>query len=414
MSGSRTVGGRIGYLNTRYPALSHTFIYDEIHALRDLGVDVRTFSIRKPSAAEFGEGADLSEIESTVYIGHSRTRVALLGLAGMLRRPIRAVKLAWRALREAPGGVRAKTKHLVYALQAVVLVRACRKQGVESLHVHMANNGAMVALLATVFDPRLSYSLTIHGPADFFDVERLRLRSKASEALFVRCISNFCRSQVMSFTAPDIWDRLHVVHCGINLDTFKFKSPEEREGQDRFNILSVGRLAPVKGLSLLLSALARLDPVAIPWRLTVIGDGPERGRLVEQVDRDDLNEHVEFAGPMPPAMVRDRLRTSRLLVVASFAEGVPMVLMEAMASGTEVLATRVGGIAELIESGETGTLIHAGSVEALESAVRRVLSDPADRLRAQAARRVVEQGFERVGVARELRRLFQRYGQVSR
>jgi glycosyltransferase involved in cell wall biosynthesis len=271
----------------------------------------------------------------------------------------------------------------------------------------MANNGAMVALLACRFDPRLDYSMTIHGSAEFFDVHRLRLRDKVEGAVFVRCISEFCRAQVMTWTSRPAWARLHVVHCGLDPDFFACP-PRERDGV--FRVLAIGRLVPIKGYPQLLDAIRSVSRTGVECRLRVVGDGPMRAELAELASRPSPPVRVEWLGPQAPAAVREELRHADVLAVSSFMEGTPVVLMEAMAAGVPVVATRVGGVAELIEDGRNGLLVTPGSVDALSRALCAVWADEgAAKQRAQEGHATVLTHFHIRDVAQRMRALFQRY-----
>jgi glycosyltransferase involved in cell wall biosynthesis len=400
---------RLAYLNARYPALSHTFIQREVEDLRERGVEVVTFSVRKPSLSELGEGADPGEVARTTYLlrgGHLARGV----LRALVASPLRLLRVLWASQRLSPGGWRARARHAAYAAEAVRLAHEMRRRALSHVHVHMANNAAMVALLATRFDPSLRYSMTIHGSAEFFDVFRLRLREKAESAVFVRCISDFCRAQVMAWTDPAAWDRFHVVHCGIPSDAF---AGGESRRDTTMRVLRVGRLVPIKAYPVLFEALRSLDARGVPWALRMAGDGPERARLEALAERLGISDRVEFLGAVSAPRIPDEMRRASVLVVSSCMEGVPVVLMEAMAAGLPVLGTRVGGVAELVEDGATGRVVSPGSAEALASALAEMWEDPrGTAARAEAARERVRSEFDLRGTGPRMRALFERYGVI--
>jgi glycosyltransferase involved in cell wall biosynthesis len=398
---------RLAYLNTRYPFLSHTFIQREVASLREQGVEVVTFSIRRPGVEELGVGADTREVSSTVYLLPGVGRLGFGALRAFVTSPLRLVRVVLAAQRLSPGGLGARFRHLAYAVEAVALAQGMRRSGLTHVHVHMANNAAMVALLASRFDPRIRYSLTIHGSAEFFDVFRLRLREKAENAEFVRCISLFCRAQVMAWTSPASWDRFHVVHCGIPLDAFSGIEPG-RDGLLR--VLTVGRLVAVKAYPVLFEALVILKARGIPWKLRMAGDGPERGRLEALAERLGIGDSVEFLGAIGEPRIPEELRRAGVLVVSSFMEGTPVVLMEAMAAGVPVLGTRVGGIPELVEDKATGRVVSPSSPQEIASALADIWERaPEAAARAAAARRRVESDFDARATGREMLSLFRRY-----
>lgn len=398
---------RLAYLNTRYPALSHTFIQREIEALRDDGVDVVPVSIRRPTVAELGRGADVAEMSRTVYLLDRPRRVAWGLATALLRRPLRFLRALAASQALSPGGLRARARHLAYALEAVLLARELRLRTLDHVHVHMANNGAMVALLATKFDDALTYSLTIHGSAEFFDIERLRVREKAEGASFVRFISESGRAQIMAFTDASAWTKFHVVHCGVDVAAF---SGRPRPVCGPLHVLAIGRLTPIKGYRVLLGALQSLAAQGLTWDLRMAGDGPERASLEALAARLGIRDRVEFLGPLAPAGIRDELQRAGVLVVSSFMEGIPVVLMEAMAAGVPVISTRVGGVSELVEDGITGRLVSPGSETALASALGEVWEDSAAaERRTTAARARIQDGFEIRSSARQMRALFHKY-----
>jgi glycosyltransferase involved in cell wall biosynthesis len=398
---------RLAYLNSRYPSLSHTFIEREIRFLRELDVEVRTCSIRPPTANDLLGATNRKSSEETFYLLKSASGLLLRAVAGALRHPLRAVRAFWQGQRLSPPGWRERVKHVAYALEGIVLARHLASQGIRHVHVHMANNGASVALLAGRFDPRLDYSLSIHGSAEFFNVPGVRLREKVEGARFVRCVSNFCRAQVMAWSSPEAWPRLHVARCGIDPTRFRL-SAQEAGGPVR--LAAIGRFEPIKGYALLLEACAGLGARGVDWRLELIGDGPLRGALERQARDLGIEPRVRFAGAVAPDDLPSLLERSHLLVVSSFMEGLPIVLMEAMASGLPVVSTRVAGVTELVEEGVTGFLAQPGSVEELQRALELAVSG---RTRfgqmGRAARGRIERDFDIRRTAREMRDLFDRH-----
>jgi glycosyltransferase involved in cell wall biosynthesis len=229
----------------------------------------------------------------------------------------------------------------------------------------------------------IPYSFTIHGPDIFFEPHHWRIDEKARRAAFVACISDFCRSQLMCFAAPPDWPRFHIVHCGVepglyapSLSAPSLSAPGDRSG---YNLLFVGRLAGVKGVPLLLDAVARLRDRFPQMRLTLIGDGPERAALEARAQALRLAETVAFLGYRSQAEVAQALAATDLFVLPSFAEGVPVVLMEALAAEVPVVTTRIAGVPELVVDGENGTLVPPGNLDALTDAIAGLLEQPETR-----------------------------------
>lgn len=398
---------RLAYLNSRYPSLSHTFIEREVRFLRQLEVEVRTCSIRPPSANDLLGSTNPASAEETFYVFKSVPGLLARAIAGALRHPIRALRALWRGQRMSPPGWRERLRHLAYAMEGIVLARRLAAEGLRHVHVHMANNGASVALLACRYDPELEYSLTIHGSAEFFNVKGVRLREKVEGARFVRCVSSFCRAQVMAWVPPEVWPRLHIVRCGIDPTQFRLAKPE---AGGPVRLAAIGRLDPVKGYPLLFEACARLGARGVDWRLEMVGDGPLRGELERLARALGIEPRIRFAGAVATDEIPALLERVHLVVISSFMEGLPIVLMEAMAAGLPVVSTRVAGVTELVEEGVSGFLAQPGTVEELQGALERALAgrDRFEEL-GRAGRRRVERDFDIRRTAREMQDLFVRY-----
>ena len=222
-----------------------------------------------------------------------------------------------------------------------------RRSGVTHLHNHIAKSSCTVAMLASALSG-IPYSFTLHGPDIFFAPEHWRLDEKIARARFVACISDFCRSQAMLWSDPAQWGKLKIVHCGVDPGRYR---DGEREGT---RLIFIGRLAAVKGVPVLLEAFAAARAVRPDLTLTLVGDGPERAALEAEAARLGIAGAVRFAGYRSQDAVADLLASHDALVLPSFAEGVPVVLMEALAANLPVIATAVGGVGELVKDGETG------------------------------------------------------------
>ena len=299
-----------------------------------------------------------------------------------------------------------------YYMEAARLVLEMNTRGLRHVHVHMANNAANVAMIACAMDPRLTYSLSIHGSAEFWDVHRLNIRRKTHKALFVRCISNFCKAQIMVWSDPEAWERFHIVHCAVDPDVFAPASPEKRLGRDTstLRLVCVGRLAPIKGFPLLLEALARVVPQVPDIHLEIVGSGPVEAHLRSQITRLGLTRHVTLAGAIAADKIPEVLDRSDVLVVSSFMEGVPVVLMEAMSKGLVVISTAVAGVPELITHNVTGLTVLPGSIESLAEAILDVAKrrDSLGPMRA-AAREVIVREFNLHHQGAQMQTLFEKY-----
>lgn len=399
--------GSIAYLNSRYPAMSHTFIEREVRGLRAIGIEVHTFSIRRPGADDCLGAAHEQAGRTTTYLLDGAAKLACAQLVYWLLHPLATLRGLFASQRLAPPGLRSRAKHIAFLCEAVRLVREMRSRGLRHVHVHMANNGAGVALLACKLAPELSYSLSIHGSAEFFNVESVALKRKVERATFVRCISNFCRAQIMAWTDPSCWDRLHVVHCGVDTDAY---SPRPPRSPGPLRLLTVGRLHPIKGYELLLQACARLASEGLEWGLDMVGDGPQMQRLRELATSIGIADRVTFSGAVGQDRISEHFDRADVMVVSSFMEGVPVVLMEAMSKRLAVVATRVGGIPELVRDGVDGVLVAPGSIDELVDAIRPLAKDPAECHRfGRLARERIEADYSVDRLGGGMMQLFNRY-----
>jgi glycosyltransferase involved in cell wall biosynthesis len=385
----------IGYLTSLYARAADTFIRDEVLELRRRGHAVDTFSIRGPERVEVVSEVVRREQESTDYIlGKGVVRLILAFLALCVRQPGRMLSAARLAWETCPAGLRGIVWQLAYLVEASYLARRLRSRRIEHLHNHLGQNSATVAMLAGRITG-IPYSLTIHGPPEFHDPIRITLREKIENSAFTVCISSFGRSQCMMWTSPDVWTRLHVIRCGLDES---FLTAHRTPVPDALRFVSVGRLSEQKGQLLLVEAVARLREEGIRCEVTLVGDGPLRQTLEDAAKRHGLEDSIRFAGWKSSQDVRAELLRSRALVLPSFAEGLPVAIMEAMALGRPVISTYVAGIPELVENGVSGWLVPAGSLVSLVEAIREAATRPVDQLE-----RMGRAGAERVQRAHNLR-----------
>lgn len=381
----------IAYLTGEYPKVSHTFIQREIEALEATGRTVLRCSVRQAPAKDVVADQQ-GEFARTFFVLKAAKSPATLikaHLSALRRDPKRwlnALRLAWRTR---PPGAKAAAWQLFYFLEAGVLAQHLRQSGAVHLHNHFASSSGSVAMLTSEMSG-LPFSFTMHGPTEFFEPKWWRLDEKVARASFVACISHFCRSQLMFFSDAAHWDRLRIVHCGVTPDRY---GRGAAGGPPR--IVFVGRLDAVKGGRLLLEAFGALRDRHPGASLHIVGDGPDRAAMEARARELGLGERARFLGYRTQAEVAEVLSGADMLVLPSFAEGVPVVLMEAMASGLPVVSTRIAGIPELVEDGVTGFLVPAGDVETLTARIDTLLSDP-ERARAMGAagRAVVEAEFD--------------------
>lgn len=362
---------RVAYLINQYPKVSHTFIRREIAALERRGVAVERMALRGWDA-DVVDPEDRTEQAKTRYILQGgAARLALEALPVLLRRPGRA----WRALRLALAmsrrSVRPWPVHLVYVAEACCVTRWLASTGATHLHAHFGTNSAEVAMLAHELSG-VPYSFTAHGPEEFDKPEALGLARKVANAAFVVAISSFGRSQLSRWVPSAKWASLRVVHCGLE-EAF-FAGPDELAPAPVARLVCVGRLCEQKGQLLLVEAAAQLARAGVSFELVLAGDGEMRGEIEAAVARHALQKHVRITGWIGSDQVRTELLGARALVLPSFAEGLPVVIMEAMALGRPVISTYIAGIPELVRDGVDGWLVPAGDVTALAAAMQACLA----------------------------------------
>ncbi len=370
---------RIAYLINQYPMVSHTFIRREIAAVeRDGRIEVARFSLRT-GALGFVDPADRAEAAKTqVVLDRGVARLALATLHVALSSPRRFLSAVALTIREGWGSDRGLLRNFVYLLEACALLGAFREARVEHVHAHFGTNAAAVAMLCRELGGP-PYSFTIHGPLEFDLGPTIGLSEKIARAEFVTAITSFCRSQIFRNCGSEHWHKVHVVPCGVD-SSFLAAPPTPIPSAPR--LVFVGRLSEHKAPGLLVEAVSRLQRRGIAFELTFAGDGELRTEIESAIARDGLTGRVRVLGFADEATVRKHISESRALVLPSFGEGLPVVIMEAFALGRPVVSTYVAGIPELVESGVNGWLVPASSLEALERALEEVLASPVERLEA--------------------------------
>lgn len=380
---------RIAYLTNRYPAVSHSFIRCEILALERQGVEVVRVALRGWDA-ELPDPNDESERERTHYVLKSGAVPLLLALGRMaVTRPMRfarALQLAWRMSRRAD---RPLPIHLIYLAEACAIEPRLRSADVEHLHAHFGTNSAEVAMLVRELGGP-PWSFTVHGPEEFDKAPTIGLAEKLRRCSFAVAVSSYGRSQLYRLVAEKYWAKIHVVHCGIDPAFFADASEVTPEPN---RLVCIGRLGEQKGQLLLVEAARRLATQGVDFQLVLAGDGDMRAELETLIAAHGLQDMVRITGWISGARVREELLAARGLVLPSFAEGLPVAIMEAMALRRPVISTYIAGIPELIRPGEHGWLVPAGDVEALVQAMRECLAAPTNvliRMGESARRRVLE------------------------
>lgn len=364
----------IAYLINRYPSVSHTFIRREIAALERAGFEVERITIRESDHGHV-DPADDAEARRTTVLLSKPMQLARATLRIAITRPgrfVRALALALRSARRTSPGF----KHLAYLVEACALVRLCESRQVSHIHAHFGTNPPAVARLCRRLGGP-TYSFTIHGPDEWADPNGYELAAKTNEASFVACISHYTGAQLRRFAAPADWNKIAVVRCAIDGSFLADPSPVAEATKE---LVCVGRLCPAKAQLLLLDAFAEAMSRHPQARLTLCGDGEMRVDVERRIEEIGLSNAVHITGWIDSAEVHRRLVGARAMVLPSFAEGLPVVIMESLALSRPVLTTYVAGIPELVRDGENGWLVPAGDRESLVRALDVCLSAPSEEI----------------------------------
>jgi len=361
----------VAYLTSLYARASDSFIRGEVARMRELGHTVHTFSVRRCGPGELVDDDVRREHAATEFILEAGPVKLALALArAAVRTPGRALAALRLAARCGTPGLKGRLWPLAYLAEAAYLAGRLEAKGVRHLHNHIGEGSAAVAMLAGVLAD-LPWSQTIHGPGEFDRPTLLALDRKVHSAAFTVAISEYGRSQLYRWSDPADWPRVRVVHCGLD-GTFLGREPVPAPAAGR--LVCVGRLAEQKGQLLLVEAAGRLAAEGLDFELVLVGDGPLRGPIERLAARLGLGGRLRLAGWMGAEAVRGEVLAARALVLPSFAEGLPVVLMEALALGRPVISTYVAGIPELVVPGVCGWLVPPGSVDALADAMRSALA----------------------------------------
>jgi colanic acid/amylovoran biosynthesis glycosyltransferase len=397
---------KVAYVASRYPHISHTFIRREVEALRAAGVQVETFTIRRSEADGHFGPADLeADRTTTAILPASVARLARAHGSALLRSPGGYVSALAATVLAPASGLRQRLWRLFYFVEGIILWWECHRRGIRHVHAHFANVGADVARVAATYGRRQSggrwsWSFTMHGPTEFFDVRAVDLGGKTADADAVVCISDYARSQLMVFVGEGERDHLHIVHCGI--DVSAFAPPEPRDDDGTLDVLFLGRMVVEKGPLQLVEAVALLEQSGVDVRATFAGDGPIRAPAEALAVELGVADRVEFVGAVVPDEVVGHYQAADVFCLPSFAEGVPVVLMEAMACERPVVTTYITGIPELVTEGVSGHMVTPGRADLLADALRDLVDPEKRRSMGAAGRSVVESEFDIQAVGPQL------------
>jgi len=363
---------RLAYFTNTYPRATDTFIRREVIGLRERGLDVLTFSVRKTGIEHDVDAEVISEKQNTHYLlPCSPITLIKCHLQAIFSEPKAYFTTLWLGLKTSRPGLKGHALQLIYFIEAILLASLVKEHKVEHLHNHLGDNSGTVTLLAAKF-AGITYSISIHGPHIFFDGLHWALDVKTANSSFISCIGHFCTSQMMLYTNKQDWNKFKIIRCGIDPEQFKYREPSKNIKK----LVYVGRLSAEKGVPVLFDSLQLLQSKEYDFELTLLGDGDDRKRLEAAAIEYGINNKVNFAGFVDQKTIADTLQSSDIFVLPSFAEGIPVALMEAMAMGVPVIATYVGGIAELVIDKITGQMVYPSDKEGLANAIAYYIDNP--------------------------------------
>ncbi len=399
---------RMAYLSSMHPTLSMIWIVREIEGLKKLGFEVDVASINNSDRPLDKLTASEAEHAAKTYyiLGHGVKGALAAHVSTLLHRPVAYLR-GWRFAAQLAGtDFKALFKHAIYLTEALMLGRWMGKLALKHVHVHLGSQPATVGLIAKhVFD--IGLSITVHGADEFYDSVRQHLAEKVAGADFIVCISQFARSQMMFVSDHAHWHRLLVCRLGIDVSHFAPIAYKRTRADEPFEIICVGRLAAAKGQKLLIQAVETLHHMGRPVHLNVVGAGINMESLKQQVKEGGLENVVTLTGPVNQDRILEHYHRADCFALPSFAEGIPVVLMEAMSMQIPCVTTHITGIPELIKNGETGLLAPPSDVDGLVKQLDRLIQDPAlAKSLGEAARKRVLEDYDLEGNVEKLATIF--------
>lgn len=376
---------KIAYFTNYYPKVSHSFIRREILALEKLGYDIKRCAIQC-DREQIVDQADIRESEKTKYIlNDSILKILFSALKVWSRAPFRRTKILFYALKLGSKSDRGILRHIMYFVEALILLNWQKSETIEHIHCHFGTNPTMVVMLARLMGG-VDYSFTVHGPEEFDKPGFIHLGEKIKNSKFVVAISSYCKSQLFRQTDYEQWNKVKIVRCGLDELYINNEVCENSEVKDQ--LVCIGRLCEQKGQLLLLDAFKIAHDKGLRSRLILAGDGEMRAEIEKRIDNLNLRNVVEVTGWLDSMQVKNFIEESKFMVLPSFAEGLPVVIMESMALGKPVISTYIAGIPELVTSHENGWLVPAGDVDTLSAVLLSTSSMGEEEIKAMGIKAV--------------------------
>lgn len=372
--------GAIAYVTVLYPATSHTFIHREVIGLRERGIAVSTFSLNGVDASSLLSEFERHEVANTLQIKTLPVTTLMRTIArSTLTHPIAAAKTLRLAVRGRGLDLDSRMKAVFQVAEAMVLHAACRRAGITHVHAHFGQAPANVAWFATEYaaaagDGAWTFSFTIHGPQDCLAESDTTLRRKVEAATLVISVSDFTAAQLLRRIDPSLWDKVEVVRCGVDMTPAPLESASRPADDDQI-ILMVARISAEKGHVVAVQAISMLRSRGIEARLRLVGPGDIDEIVMPMARKFGVADLIDHVGPLEPKDVAEELGRATVFALPSFAEGLPIVIMEAMVNGCPVVASGISGVPELVEDGVTGVLVPPARADLLADALADLLTD---------------------------------------
>lgn len=361
---------KLAYFINQYPKVSHSFIRREIMALEKLGFEIERYALRTDKD-ELVDPSDQAELQKTRYLlSESKLKIITACLNTLLTSPFLFLSALKTTISLGFRSERGLLMHLIYWVEACMLLQWQKESAILHVHAHFGTNSTTVVMLARLMGGA-GYSFTVHGPEEFDKPAFIHLTEKIQHCRFVVAISSYGRSQLFRWIPASQWHKVKIVHCGLDADFLENKG--QKVSDPTTQLLCVGRLCEQKGQLLLLEAMKKLQDEGIACKLILAGDGPMRKDVESRIAEYQLNS-IEITGWISSEQVKHLLLQSRGMVLPSFAEGLPVVIMESLALRKPVISTYVAGIPELVQTGKNGWLIPPGDVDALKHAMQELLN----------------------------------------
>ncbi len=369
----------IAYLVSEFPAISHTFILYELEELKKI-YKIYTISVNQPKNLEIMDEIEGEYYKNTFYIKKTiRDNIINIFFIIFIKYFFIGQKILINSFKlHYLRGPKSLKKALGYFLESLCLLDYLNKNNINHVHVHFGNNSANLMLLLKDIYP---FSLSIHGPEIFYNTREWLLEEKFEEARFIRAISYFCQSQIMRFLHVNLWEKIHIVHCGVDAEVFI----AENNYHEKL-ILSVGRLCRSKGQMFLIKVLEEIKKDFLCY---FIGYGEDYDYIDEYLREKNIN-NIKLLGPQPRSVTFEWLKKAKVFLLPSFAEGVPVSLMEGMSMGKVVVSTKINGVEELIDNGINGYVVSPTDKERLKEIIEEILDYDKKEIRENSRKKIVE------------------------